>query len=256
MDRNKKMKFSNIDSKLSSDNVDAATIRFNSLILDLSLRDTAFVTGTKCGGNKLQFLVLLELPNSLVGEGKIVASSEGISWGCEYLASTPIKQIRSDLNEMFEDIRKYHPSTFIKMESFFLISGDQFFMSEVLNPKLFKEAFESRQEEFKKVHEVVKNFNCVEAASFSPFEQLVAANLLCINLAEQLDNKDFSNLDKTSNVLSVFMEGIIAWSVRQYIGVMRMIDIEDLDLHLQEPFNSLIKRVKDKEAILLQQATE
>jgi hypothetical protein len=208
------MKFSYLDDKLGVNLAVDAKKKFDSLFLELGVREDNCHVGSGLGGNNFQLLVLMSLEHKLLGIDKkhmdISVNKNSICWSAEWLKKTTMGNIRRTLDKSFDSIVEHHKYLALALED----------LSRIHDLRI---SLEKHKDQFP---EVVK---CLESKSFhlSPkltvVDQLIIANILCQELATDLDKGDNSRIQIVGSALNQFPVEVILMSIRRYIQIERLV---------------------------------
>jgi len=219
------MNFNQVDSNLSNTEKKIAEEKFNRLIVDLGLREDNYYCGSYLGGNNFQLLALMSMDHNLTSsKDAIEVSKDSISWGADYLINTNLRKIRRQLDKAFASIKEKHKYIALALNSLVTIK-DRKYCS-----KSFRRAFEEQGDAFPKVKKALDEGVYVNVHLLDLQEQYIAACLLCIKLAEDLDAKDMESIGNIGTVLNKFAPEVVLMSIRKFIGISRLIG-HNLDKH-------------------------
>jgi hypothetical protein len=219
------MNFNQVDSNLSNTEKKIAEEKFNRLIVDLGLREDNYYCGSYMGGNNFQLLALMSMDHNLTSsKDTIEVNKDGISWGADYLINTNLRKIRRQLDKAFASIKEKHKYIALALNSLVTIKDGEYCS------KSFKDAYKEQSAAFPKVMKALDEGEYVNVHLLDLPEQYIAACLLCIKLAEDLDAKDMESIGNIGTILNKFAPEVVLMSVRKFIGLSRLIG-HDLDGH-------------------------
>lgn len=223
------MNFSHIDTRLNHQEAKDAIQRFNSIITELGVRTDNEHVGSGLGGNNFQLLVLLNLKHTLVKRDITIKTTDsGVAWNAEWLAKTPLKDIRKELDKAFVDIKEQHKYLAIALES---LAYSNNMRAVVLQHRT----------DFPELVNALEG-KTYTLAKLSCLEQMILACVLCQDLSYRLDRGDSSTVQAIGSALYDFPTEMILLSIRRYVQIERLIRY-NLD---EDPvFWKTLKKVND-----------
>lgn len=225
------MQFASTPRDTSPIDIEHAQAIFNSLMTELAIRDTNFHIGSYHGGNNFQMLVLSGMDHILLKfttGTKIFVVENTIYWDILFLLSSPMGDIRKELDRVFPEIVENNKLTALAIKSI------------LDNKNEFVKSFDAVQNNFPKIAQVMQGASWDNIPKLSPHEQIIMSCLLCAKLSEELDRGNNNSVRHVTDILLQFSPEVILISVRNYIGVERIVKF---NLDDREDFFKLIKKV-------------
>lgn len=213
------MKFSHIDPKLSVGQVKIAAGRFERMMVELGIRESNYHVGTGLGGNNFQLVTLMNLEHHLVDSLVPIKAKAGkVFWSVRFLVDAKYVDIRHELDKRFPDILEKNKY----MTMILQIIADY--------PEALRQGFEKYQAHFPKLVSALSAKVFQFDPGMSNWEKLIAAFVLCQDLAKSLDKGETDKIKPVGLALIQFPPEIILLSVRRYIQIDRLVS-HNLDEH-------------------------
>jgi hypothetical protein len=188
-----------------------ANVRLTKLAIELGTRKNNQHIGSGIGGNNFQLLTLLSFRHVLTHESiKVKFVGKEIHWNSNYLRHSKLRKIRNDLNIAFDSLKEKHKYMALALDA----------LPKSAN---FADVYEQQVMHFPKIEKIFHYGKYENILNLSLVEQLIASYLMCMKLAEQLDCGDSTNVENAGRVLYKLPEEIVVMSVRQFIGIERLI---------------------------------
>ncbi len=214
------MKFDDIDSSIPYGMVRTAKGRWQRITVELGVREGNHHVGTGLGGNNFQLVTLMSLQNKLIDDPNMTIAIKGnqLLWGCQWLNSAKLVDIRHELDTKFPSILEKHKYLTLSLQ----VLAD--------HPESLREGFIKHQEHFPNLVRVLngKPFNL--DPNLSNVEKLLVAYVLCQDLAHDLDKGIRDKISPIALALIHLPPEIILLSVRRYVQIERLIG-HNLDEH-------------------------
>ncbi len=200
-------------------------------MLELAVRDDNEHVGSGLGGNNFQFVVLTSLDHHLTDEDvKIAFHNNTMYWGETWLESASMKEIRKELDSVFEQVSpkyKEMADDFIKMKLFSFLEKHQDYFPIIL------ERFNTKSGESLLVYDEVTHL-CTN------IEKLIIVRHICAALAAELDVGNNQFTSSIAKFITNFSPDINLYSIRTQITIDRLVR-HNLDEHAD--FNKIIEIV-------------
>jgi hypothetical protein len=224
------MNFSHIDSRLTSAQVQAGKSRMAWLLTELAIRDDNQHVGTGLGGNNFQFLTLMNLKHNLVKRDvEIYVGDNFIAWGVPWFLRSTKTAIRLKLDEVFNQIVEKNKVVCLALAA-------------LANAHYLRSALYEHKEHFPELSKSLDSKTYVHNPALSSLEQLIAACVLCQELARSLDNGDITPIPITGLALMDFPPDILLYSIRRHIQIDRLVKF---NLDEDKVFLKVLKKVND-----------
>lgn len=214
------MKFDKIDPTISYGRVKDAEDRFQRIIIELGVREDNYWVGTSMGGNNFQLVTLMNLRHELVNDSRITieAKPNRILWGSRFLRNAKLINIRHELNAKFPSILEKNKYMALPLQ----ILAD--------HPESLRQGFMKYKAHFPKLAAALEGKSFRYDSSMTHWEMLIAAFVLCQDLASDLDKGKRDNITPIAVALMPMPPEIVLLSVRRYIQIERLIN-HNLDEH-------------------------
>jgi len=205
------MNFSHIDNRLTYSQVQASKDKMTWLLTELAVRNDNQHVGTGLGGNNFQFLTLMNLKHTLVKRDiDIHVDDSNIAWGAPWFLRTTKTNIRHKLDEVFPQIIEKN-----KIISLALLA--------LANSFCLRQTVIEYREHFPELSKTLDSRIYVHNPNLSALEQLIAACVLCQELARDLDNGHTKPIPITGLALMDFPADILLYSIRRHIQIERLV---------------------------------
>lgn len=207
------MKFNQIDSSLTHQQVKQATARLRRLAVELGVRKNNEHIGSGLGGNNFQLLVLIDLPQELSASKKETISfhKERIVWGEKWLFESTFHNIRHTLDKTFDSIPEGYKYKALALESLVQSSHLRWTLAE-------------HKDQFPKLNACLDGKGFAFDPGLDSLDKLILAYVMCQELASELDVGDYSSVHPIGAALVEFPAEIILLSVRRYIQIERLVE--------------------------------
>jgi hypothetical protein len=211
------MKFNTIDSGLLASEVVKAEKKFLALTVELGVRRDNEHVGSGLGGNLIHLLTLTNVKNHLVSSDlfRIKVQDNNIFWNAKWLNHKSITDIRVRFNKIIKQVEeKYKISALI-------------FGNAILNNNLIR-VVNDNLNDYPGIVYALNGYHYDPKISFK--DELIISLILCKELANDLDKKDYSRIESIAAFLDkVTVENVLV-SVRTMIKIERIV-MHNLDEH-------------------------
>lgn len=215
------MKFDSVDSSICKNDICLASKKLAKLLIELGIRESNYNIGSGLGGNNFQLLTLIQMHHHLdpfTTTARVVGNI--IFWGVNFLIDTQMKQIRYELNVIFNNISDDNKINGISLHA--NVSNSMNLVDSLRNSKHsgFGLQIVSR----------ILSGESIDLSSYFYSNQVVIACILCAELATDLDSNINSKIRIVGLTIQKMEPEIILLSVRKCIGIERIIK-HNLDLN-------------------------
>lgn len=225
------MDFSHIDSRLTTAQVQAGKDKMEWLLTELAVRDDNHHVGTGLGGDNFQLLTLTNLKHTLVKRDiDIHVSDTHIAWGVPWFVKATKTAVRLKLDQAFPQIVEKNKVISLALQAF-------------ANSSFLRSSVAEYREHFPELNKTLDSKTYVYNPNLSPLEQMIAACVLCQELARDLDNGNARPIPITGLALMDFPPDILLYSIRRHIQIDRLVkfnmDEDPVFLKVMDKVNSV-----------------
>lgn len=181
------------------------------VFLDLAVSDRNSHVGSGFGGNVFELLVLMSMSHLMNLNEQCIMRYDSViktmSWGTKWLEESSLQVIRLKITEVVNAIpesEKLLPALLLRQ-----------------NFSSFKEIILENKNYFPHAIAFINGGELCEETS--NIEKFILANILCQDLADELDNNIINNIDNYALKLKKFPPEIILFSIRSNINICRII---------------------------------
>ena len=198
--------------------VNNCEIKFNQLLIDLSVSKNNKYGCSHIGGNEWQITTLMQMKHNLVEFSEVDLCGSSINWGTDFLLSNSFIDIRNRLNILMKDVAP----------------------DLALNGVVLSVNYNNIKSIFDKCSLSNNSLPTFIMKDYSISNQMIITSIACLVLAEELDAGMKPDLEKFSELLIEAPPYILLLAFKKYLRVERF-----LKYHLDEDtnFRKLIHKV-------------
>jgi hypothetical protein len=214
------VKFDSIDQSIQYGKVKRAKSIYNRLALELGVREDNRHVGTGMGGNNVQLFTLMNIQNELVNDRDITieVKDDKVLWGSRWFTKAKFIDIRHELNTKFPLIKEKHKYPAIALEV--LASA----------PDAMRDGFLKNKKHYPKLAAALAGKTFSFDPQLTSWEMMMAACVLCAELASDLDKGDRKRIKPIALALDNFPMEVNLVAIRRFIQIERLVK-HDLDEH-------------------------